>query len=275
MEVVPQVLATTAHGPLHVRLGDSTTDESPVTFVTDMARSDLHVTVDWGDGTNSAAASFAYNQIYPVGGTFGTPFSLDYNGGQAFDVHGDHVFTSAGTYTAHVAIAGPGISKVVDVPVVVTDGPIEVDPGTEADVAPGYTTQFSIGQVQDLANVLSMRDDIPYTMSVDWGDGTPVEPADASVDYEPYTSPRQLVAGVSASHTFAFPGDYTATLHVVTADGFTAQADTTIHVHPEVLTLHGTTATTHTRYEPGLRRRYRHGLVPAAFPITLLRAMFS
>ena len=222
VEVDPQVLLTNVHGPLHVRLGDSTIDESPVAFVTDIAQSDLHVTVDWGDGTNPSAASFAYNPIYSVGGSFGKPISLAQNGGQGFDIRGDHVFTAAGTYTAHVTIAGPGITKVVDVPVVVTDGPIEVDPGTEADVAPGYTAQFSIGQVQDLANVLSLNS-VPYTMSIDWGDGTPVAPAAGRVDYEFFTSPRQLVASVFASHAFELPGDYTATLHAVAANGFTAE----------------------------------------------------
>ena len=85
-----------------------------------------------------------------------------------------------------------------------------------------------------------MNGRFPFQATVDWGDGSPIEPTISRVSSagaQPARDSLHATIKLGGQHTYARPGDYAATVLVTNSDGDTSQTTTTFHIKPEILTL--------------------------------------
>jgi hypothetical protein len=158
--------------------------------------SEFSVTVDWGDGTETAET------VVQARGQFDVPIP------GLFIVNGDHTYDDAGTFTLVANITGPGsIALSASGPLTVTDnisgysegfflsadGTISGNVGTFTDIA--Y-------EGQSIAN---------YSATIDWGDGTGVMPPSIGITQQGSSN----VFNIDGSHTYTSNGLYlvTETVH--------------------------------------------------------------
>jgi hypothetical protein len=64
MDIESQVFVAVGQGPLYIRTGLSTADDTPVGIVTDSPPSSLHATIDWGDGSGPGPATLSPDMFF-------------------------------------------------------------------------------------------------------------------------------------------------------------------------------------------------------------------
>ena len=252
-DVVSGLIFSNGLGPFYLHPGGSTAGDRLVGFLTDdaSANSSLHATIDWGDGSGPGPATITPEPTYGIESYFGTPIDFAHH---AYTVRSDHIFPTSGQYNAHVVILGPDVSKTFDVPVFVVAGPVSVSAFGDANGVAGFARQTELALV---ALVDRTVDPIPFTESVDWGDGSPREslPFDASGDYMQFyvQRPTFCIINVHGTHAYAQAGDYTATVYLRYADGSESKTTTTQHIKTEAITLAGASVTATLGVSPAFR----------------------
>ncbi len=235
-----------AIGPIYAHTGGTTAGDVLAGFVTDdgSAASTWHATIDWEDGSGTGPATISIEEYYYGMPTFGGEI-VDFQA-HPYRITSDHTFSKAGEYVAHVVLAGPDVSRAFDIPVVVADGPIYLHSVPKGDGAAGFGTRTTLAVAEfldyDYAHPLT------FTESVDWGDGSPREnlPFDLSWDTRQHYGSNHRVTTITGIHTYAAPGDYTATTTLRYADGSEATAATIVQIKRETVALAGSFVTTTT-----------------------------
>ncbi len=170
----------------------------------DEGAADFTATVDWGDGST------------PTAGTISPARRFDDTFTQRFDVSGGHTYAGPGLYDVMVSVVGPDGStarsaSLVSVSVVAAqqffhpDTPLAFSTGAAS--GPRRLESFS-------AYGATAAD---FRASVDWGDGSPAQPATIQVNPPDQSFPGEFQ--VLAGHSYARPGNYAVRLTVVGPDG--------------------------------------------------------
>ncbi|MDA8017397.1 MAG: Ig-like domain-containing protein [Thermoanaerobaculia bacterium] len=158
----------------------------------------LSATVDWGDGSPVEAAT------------------LD-TVAQRVTAEG-HLYAIEGEYTARLCVTdSDGGEGCLDLPVEVRNAVPDVIPATGLEILTESLTMM------DLATFADTGFGETHTATVDWGDGSAVEPATVT----------DLGSGqgeVSAAHSYAAEGTYSARVCVTDSGGAEACRDVEIHV---------------------------------------------
>ncbi|MBS2025094.1 MAG: hypothetical protein JST92_22060, partial [Deltaproteobacteria bacterium] len=192
--------------PVVVAAADQQADEgapltvSPASF-TDPgdATGPWNVSIDWGDGSA------------PVNSLVGDQGALG-EASHTYTVSSDH--TASGAYAVSISVTNPaGKTGTATFHVTVVDlAPVMSPAGTQV-ADEGAMTAFNLGSFTDSL-------DGPWTVSVDFGDGTP-----ASITS--VTLPGSLGA---MSHQYADSGQYTVSVTIADRDGVSAQSAFTAQV---------------------------------------------
>jgi PKD repeat protein len=157
--------------------------------------------VDWGDGTSTAAAT-----IVPAADG-------------SFVVQASHTYANPGSYATTVKISDPeGSHTTAASGTTVADAPL-----TSVGVAnTAIEDQGLTAAVARFTDADPGRPASHYSASVNWGDGSGTGGASVTADAGGYD--------VNASHTYANPGSYTTTVSISDPDGSqtTAVAQTTV-----------------------------------------------
>jgi PKD repeat protein len=167
--------------------------------------SDLTATINWGDGSA------------PTFGAVGPGSENGNSWTEGVYVTGNHTYTAAGLYVVTVTVNGPGSSTAQAFTSVTAalSSALTSDGGlpTALDFTQG------VGRLPiPLASILVQNSAITdYKATVDWGDGSPLQPATLEPDttYLNYQADYLIVAG----HDYAQAGTYTVTITAVGADG--------------------------------------------------------
>ncbi|HTL87518.1 MAG TPA: hypothetical protein VL856_20205 [Acidimicrobiia bacterium] len=156
--------------------------------------SDFTADVDWGDGTHSSAVTIS-------GST-----------GGSFVVHGVHSYAVPGPYQLSVDVTKQG-SDSITLPgtVNVTNVTLAAEPPFDATFTAGASSHQALAAFDD-PNPASTAS--AFTATIDWGDGSAVEPASvAGAPSGPFT--------IEGDHAYTRAGTYPLVLHV--ADQYGAQ----------------------------------------------------
>ncbi|MFC1604920.1 PKD domain-containing protein [Planctomycetota bacterium] len=188
----------------------------PVTF-NDKGTSDTHTAIiDWGDGTALDIGLVTESPFGPPGSTLGVDGTVD----------GSHVYADNGTYIVEVTITDD-------------DGAVAMGTFTITVLNVVPTVTACIDQTIDEGQLLSLNvavfNDLgtldTHTATIDWGDGSPIEPC--SVIESPYGPPGSTLGAdgvISGSHVYADNGTFIATVTVTDDDGAWNSATFTVTV---------------------------------------------
>jgi PKD repeat protein len=173
---------------------------APATF-TDAGTLDSHTaTIDWGDGSTPVNGTVSESPSGPPGDPAGMSGSVD----------AAHTYGSDGVFTVTVTVTdddgGVGSDSFT---VTVSAGDIVVDAGADRSADEGAAV--AVSAVFDNLGAFNS-----HGASIDWGDGTPAEPAAVT---EPGAGGNAGAA--SGSHVYAEDGVYTVTVTVTDDDGDT------------------------------------------------------
>ncbi len=205
------------------------------------------VQIAWGDGLTGTGTVVGQ--------------SLDTAGAAVDTVAGAHVFTTAGVYTAtvqHDFGTATGVISIADASLTAT--PISAQALTAGQAFSGTVATFTDADPD--ANVSL------YTATVNWGDETAASSATI-------TTATGGGFTVSASHTYADAGDFTATVTIddkggataAATDGFTITAPVTTSTVTQTTTTTATTTTATTPANPVAAFSW-NGPVLANVPVT-------
>jgi hypothetical protein len=180
--------------------------------------SDFSATIDWGDGTTTAAT---------VGGSAGGPFSV--SGSHTYADEGSFTVTSTLTPNAGPAATATSTATVAEADVL-TVHPIQPSPSTSEG------TTFT-GRVANFINSNAANNTpADLTATIDWGDGTTTAGA--------VSNPAGKIIAVDGSHAYADEGTYTITTTLAddAPGSATATANTTATIADAALTPSPTTS---------------------------------
>lgn len=136
-------------------------------------------TIDWGDGTNSAATMTQAN-----------------NG--TYDITGTHKYLTSGPFTATVTVHGSdNVNNVITVPVTVVDTGVVATAVNVAAQTNVPANNVTVATFTDPSGALPVGS---YTATIDWGDGTATSPGTITVSGNTFT--------VKGSHTWTVAGTY-------------------------------------------------------------------
>jgi PKD repeat protein len=165
--------------------------------------------IDWGDGQ-------------PVDSG---PATIDVPGGPGVltsgSFNGQHVYADGGIYTVTVTISDDDGGSATG-SFLVYVGPTLSVAGQQTINEGSLLTVAGIGQYVDPTPVAVRPDgsgaDAPYTFTINWGDGTPLDTGSASV--APGETPGVAFAGAfDGAHVYADNGLYTLTVTIQSPDG--------------------------------------------------------
>jgi predicted GH43/DUF377 family glycosyl hydrolase len=196
---------------------DQTVDEGttvaldPATF-DDPGTADTHTaTIDWGDGSSPEA---------------GVVTESDGSG----TVAGSHVYADNGTYTVQVCVTDDDLAETCDTLDVTVDNVAPtVHAGADQTVDEGTTVALDPATFDDPGTADT------HTATIDWGDGSPVQPGTVTE-----AGGSGTVAG---DHSYADNGAYTVTVCVTDDDTATTCDTLVVYVEnvPPTVTLTGPT----------------------------------
>jgi hypothetical protein len=168
-------------------------------------------TIAWGDSTPDTAASVTDS---------GSQLSID--GSSTYGEEGRFGGTVTGSYNCPGALAPSPVTFEASFNTSVADGPLTITtaPTLAAGVTAGHGFAAQIAQFSD-ADPAGTADD--YTATVSWGDGTTstgtIVPAGSGL-------------GVSATHSYATAGSYTAEVRIDDLGGAGVTATVDVQVEP-------------------------------------------
>jgi PKD repeat protein len=167
------------------------------TFTTDemsATAAQFSVTIDWGDGTQSAASSLV-------------------GSGGSFTVNGTHTYADSGPRTVTVTVhdTSPSSTASNHATVTVTDAPLNASGPTGLTVGEGASLSGLLAHVVD-TDTGPPPPSSAYTASVDWGDGSAAGAGTVTLG-----ASRSI--DVSGGHTYAEEGSYTAVVTVTDSGG--------------------------------------------------------
>ena len=166
-------------------------------------------TIDWGDGSTGTGI---------VSGS-----------GTTVSVSGSHAYAQAGNYQATITLqSGGGDDESATALVTVADAALTAQ-GTTATATEGQMASLTLASFSD-PNANALNGD--FQVSINWGDGTPVDSADA-VNGSP------SAFSVVASHPYAESGNFVALVTITDSGGATATASTIVTVADAALTASG------------------------------------
>jgi PKD repeat protein len=180
-------------------------------------------TTDWGDGSPSTAWDLESDSIYP------TDVQV-----WAGIIHGAHTYAATGSYTVTTTITGAGVTVQTEAKAEVISQPLQLIDFRQSSQQYGYpdnpTWETTLGTTAILPYAfVDFSRQQQHTLTVDWGDGSPVSVVGAYASY--------LYYDADVSHDYKATGDYPVQLTVTNEDGLTATEATVIHVGLERLKI--------------------------------------
>ncbi|GEM_PF-6934190 len=171
-------------------------------------------TIDWGDGTPADTGS---SPIGTVGGP-GVPTAGSFGG--------SHTYGDDGTYTVTIAVTDDdGGSVNSTLTVMVSNVAPAIAPVMNQTVNEG--SPLALSPIATITDPGFAQPTVPsaetFTASIDWGDGTPAELGQVTID-TPGAPGTPTTASLSGSHTYLDNGDYTVKLTVTDDDDATTVA---------------------------------------------------
>jgi PKD repeat protein len=226
---------------------------------------DFHVTIDWGDGTDPTDGQIFFAVLDPPGPAdptrTGSPASSpSFQGGLVGIVQGEHDYATAGTYTLHVTIVGPGgVSAEAASTATVTDAQIKAE-GLSFDATTNVADTGQVVAAFTPASTSDTPDD--YTAKIDWGDGSTSDGTVSDKWILPYaptpgggggsdpaaggggTTAQPTIAFVdrfriTGDHTYTKAGSYTVQVTITGKDGATFTTKSTATVTDDTITADG------------------------------------
>ncbi|NIM49516.1 MAG: tandem-95 repeat protein, partial [Gemmatimonadales bacterium] len=202
---VQNVAPTVDAGP------DQTVDEGSVVMLSpaifnDKGTLDTHTaTIDWDDASPVEAGIVAESPFGPPGSTAGADGTIS----------GSHVYADDGMYTVEVCVTDDDGAITCDTTGVQVDNVAPtVDAGPDQTVNEGDTVDLAPATFNDKGTLDT------HTATIDWGDGTAVEPgAVAEAPFGPPGSTTGTDGTTSGSHVYADDGMYTVEVCVTDDDG--------------------------------------------------------
>ena len=172
-------------------------------------------TIDWGDGgTSTGYVSVSGNTVY---------------------VSGSHSYAQAGSYSITTTLqSGGGDSETVTSVASVADAALTAGNPLTLSAVEGQAASLTLADFSD-PNANALNGD--FQVSIDWGDNTGPDSADAVNG-----SPSQF--SVVGSHTYAESGTYTATVTITDDAGATLTAQATVQVADAPITAGGVSFST-------------------------------
>ena len=166
----------------------------------------LSATIDWGDGSTVTSG-----HILPAGWASDHAESR-VRGTLSFTVVGEHVYANAGTFKIHVSVTSDAGATAT------TDGSATVKSFSARGIPKSARagTAISNGPLAVIALAGGAASPTDFTATIDWGDGSPVDPgaivAKDSTHRSPtedFVSPRSYLL-VDGTHTFTTAGTFHA-----------------------------------------------------------------
>ncbi len=203
LEVAFEVNVPPSVSAVELSASEGTAYSGQLATFTDPGLDDTHTAaVNWGDGSPAEPAG-----LDPVGGT----------------VTGTHTYVDSGAFTVTVVVTdSDGAPGTTSFPMLVANVAPQAAPAADQTLAEGELLSTTLATFSDVGASDT------HTAMVDWGDGSPAEPA--AVD--------QLAGTVTGTHTFTDNGAYTATITVTDNDGGAAVVGflaTVSNVAPEAI----------------------------------------
>lgn len=157
-------------------------------------------TIDWGDGTTTAGI------VGVIPDQNGSPW---FPGNAVIPVFGSHTYASAGQYPIAVTLSVDGYdvgtaTSTATVAPGATNHPIQATGLPQAAIA---GVPISFPDLAALTAPAGVTDRSGLGATVDWGDGTPVSPAQPSWDLSALGG--QAPISIAGRHDYADPGTYT------------------------------------------------------------------
>jgi streptogramin lyase len=188
-------------------------------------------TIDWGDGTTSAASFQAT--------------SLPNGAGSQIRVYSNHTFAHAGDFTVTTSLTVNGVAQTTSSTVHVVGSAVITAYTNTANSAVGLPNTQRVVARFSSADVHALADS--FSATIDWGDGTttpaiitvapPVTPifyAALDLAAPPYGQQAFVVSG---NHAYSQPEHYTPHVNIIDAAGDAASVNSSISVAPaETLT---------------------------------------
>jgi hypothetical protein len=192
-----------------------------------LTQPDFSVTIDWGDGTTTSTGNGPAIILAPVG----LPGK--------FDVFSPHTYATSGPFTVSVTISTPGVSSGSATSTVTFPQPL-IASGTRFNALPGQIPPPPGFLVASLLAGTPVAQQNDFTVTVDWGDGSPPSSTNGGVPVfvEPAGPPGSGTFDVFSPHTYAASGTFTITVTATAtaaAGGGTATATSTAVVAQQLL----------------------------------------
>jgi predicted heme/steroid binding protein len=160
---------------------------------TSLLVSDFSATVNWGDGS-ATAASVAST------GTAGE-----------FSLSGSHTYVEEGIYNAEVSVVSIlGAGAAFGDNATVADAPLIDGIGIDFSASAGVVFNGEVGSFQDSNPSGTVAD---FSSTINWGDGTPTSSGTVTASSGVFL--------VSGSHAYGLPGSYSVTVQAEDAGGST------------------------------------------------------
>jgi len=160
-------------------------------------------TIDWGDGSQPSAGTIAL-------------------AGSEFSVSGTHSYAEEGHYTIHVHVQDDGGAAAdATSSAAIADAPLTAGASRPFSAVEG--TAYS-GPIASFTDTGGAEPSQSYTITIDWGDGTPSDTQSGTVT----ASGNTLT--VHGTHTYAGEGNYSLNISVTDEGGSGVQLSATAHV---------------------------------------------
>ena len=166
--------------------------------------------IDWGDGTTIDTGTAKIDQV----GSEGTPTLASFDG--------KHYYADNGVYTVTLSVVDDdgGVSNTATLQITVGNLSPELTVVGNQSAYQGQTLSITdLGTLIDRGfDNTALGTSETFTYSIDWGDGTPADTGNATIDQVGSIGVR-TTASMDGSHVYASEGVYDVTVTVMDDDG--------------------------------------------------------